>query len=48
MTDKEIAADFQGDPEEIPMPALIFCGAMIVLALALVAPFAWRWITGQS
>lgn len=50
MTHEEKAArdDFQLNPEEIPVVGLWVCGGVVVVSLVLLAPFAWRWLLGQS
>lgn len=48
MTDEEARADFQGDPSDIPVGWMIFSGGMVLVALALLTPFAFRWLMGQS
>lgn len=40
--------DFQFDPDEIPVFGLVICGSVVVLSLVLLAPFALRWLLGQS
>ena len=50
MSPEEQAAldDFQGDPDEMPIGWLILCGALLLVALVPLVPFAVRWLAGQS